>query len=301
VKHLVHQGPVLAALGRVAVSALTQKTGGSLPDLPTPLESLTVPARPPSLLRDYVRAVGGNPKGYGSTVPAHLFPQWGFPLLSNTYALLPYPLAKVLNQGCRIQVNQPLPAGEPLHLSAQLTEVREDPGKARITQRLVTGTADVPEALVCEVYATVPLPRDPSPEGGVEKRPRRAPPTVAGHLRELQRWRLPADAGWEFACLTGDVNPVHWITPYARVAGFESVILHGFATLARALEGITKTRWSGDPWRLKCVDVRFVRPLVLPAKAGLYLEPGLVEHPRRLAVGSAPGGLAYMLGTLEET
>ena len=297
-RHLIHQGPVLAALGRVAVSLVTQKPGGSLPELPTPLETVTVPPRPRKLLHDYVRAVGGNPKAYGDTVPAHLFPQWGFPLLSNTYGVLPYPLAKVLNQGCRIEVNQPLPAGEPLQLSAQLTEVREDPGKARITQKLVTGTASAPEALVCEIYATVPLPREKTPG---EKRKRRPPPTVDGDLRELQRWRLPSDAGWQFACLTGDVNPVHWITPYAKIAGFKSVILHGFATLARALEGVTKTRWSGDPWRLKCVDVRFVRPLVLPAKAGLYLEPGLVDHPRRLAVGSAPGGLAYMLGTLEET
>jgi acyl dehydratase len=110
--------------------------------------------------------------------------------------------------------------------------------------------------------------------------------------RELQYWRVGSDAGMAFAVLTGDFNPVHWMRPYARALGFKSKILHGFATLARALEGLNRALYAGAVDRIRTVDVRFTRPLCLPARVGLYLDGDT------FMVGDAPGGPAYLVGTL---
>jgi acyl dehydratase len=90
--------------------------------------------------------------------------------------------------------------------------------------------------------------------------------------------------------LTGDFNPVHWVPPYAKMAGFKSTILHGFSTLARSIETLNNHVWSGDRRRLKTVDVRFVKPLLLPNRVHVFHGPG------RFSVGDAPGGPAYLTG-----
>ena len=34
---------------------------------------------------------------------------------------------------------------------------------------------------------------------------------------EIARWKAPAGAGMDFALITGDFNPVHWVPAYARL------------------------------------------------------------------------------------
>lgn len=295
-KHILEQGPVVAAIGRTALLALAQQLdGGSrsvAPSVPGRRYDAVVPPRSDDLLRDVIRWSGGDPGAWRGHVPTYLFPQWGFPLQARTLEGVPYPLAKVLNAGCRVQINAPIPAGQPLELMAQLTDVDDDGRRAILHQRLVTGTRDVPEALVVEFQALVPLRKGTGKAKGDGKKKERA--RVPGDARELAYWRLGPRAGLEFAILTGDFNPVHWVGPWARAAGFRNTILHGFATLARAWEGMNRALWAGDVHRLKSIEVRFTRPLVLPARVGLY-----VDGRGGVFVGDAAGGPAYMTGTYE--
>ena len=287
-RHILQQGPVVAALGRSAFMALAQqvegKGGSGAPQTPGQTYTAVVAPRPSALMQDLVRWSGGDARAYRGIVPAYLFPQWGFPLISRTLDGVSYPLTRILNAGCRMEIHHQLPSDEPLHVSAQLTECDDDGRRAILHQRLVTGTPSLPEALTCDFQALVPLKRG---DGKRKERPR-----VPRDARELAFWRIGVKAGLQFAMLTGDFNPVHWVTPYARAAGFRNTILHGFATMARAIEGMNKTLWSGDVRRLRTLDVRFVRPLVLPAKVGLY-----VDGDGGVWVGDAPGGPAYMQGT----
>lgn len=299
--HIRHQGPVIAALLGVGWDALFGSRPKALPALPTDRLTATVPARPDQLVDSYLRWQGGDPKRYREHLPAHLFPQWTFPLLGQTLAEVPYPLPKVLNQGCRVTVNAPVPRGQPLQLSARLVEVREEATKARLHQQIITGTAAHPEALVCDVFAAVPLPRDPS-----EPRPKRAPRAgVPLDATELAERRFGAGAGRDFAVLTGDINPIHCLPLAARAAGFRSCILHGFATLGWAWEGLVRRRLMGDVDRVAGVDIRFVRPMPLPATARLYTWPAGPDAPAgpdgteavSIAVAEAPGGPPWMVGT----
>jgi len=328
-KHIIHQRRVLATLGKTAVSAVRQQLGGgntagALPVTPGPEHTAVVPPLPKTLIRDYVRYCGGDPGAYRHTLPAHLFPQWGFPLAARTLVGLPYPLLRVLNGGCRLEVNHPLPAGEPLNVSARLDSIDDNGRRAVLCQRVVTGTAEHPEAVVGYLYAIVPLgggrkdktdkePRKRSGKAvlhGLNVKPRSEAPgqaeaakpakketqRVPQKARELAYWRIGADAGLAFAMLTGDFNPVHWIKPYARAFGFKSTILHGFATMARAIEGLNRGLFAGRVDALSMVDVQFTRPLTLPGSVGLY-----VTEDDQVFVGDAPGGPAYLVGRFERS
>jgi acyl dehydratase len=305
-KHVLQQGPVLATLGRAAITAFRQSLDARLgraapsgmPPIPSAEIHETILPRPNDLVRDYVRNVGGDPSAYKGIVPPHLFPQWGFPLQARTLEGLPYPLVRVLNGGCRLEMNAPLPADQPLEVRARLEDVYDNGRRAVIHQRIVTGTIEVPEAVVAHLYAIVPLsppglPKTTNgkPNGAAKKDVVRVPE----HAEELQRWRIGTQAGLDFAKLTGDFNPVHWVRPYARAFGFRSTILHGFATMARAIEGLQRTMFSGSVHMLRVVDVKFTKPLVLPAKVGLYVDGD------QIFVGDAPGGPAYLAGTFTRT
>ena len=205
-KHLFNQGPVIAALGRVAWEAAHQKKGASGPAPATPGPALTqiVPPRPPDLVRAYLRAVGGDPRAYRGQVPGHLFPQWGFPLLARTLEGIPYPMAKVLNGGCRIDFNEPLPAGVPLKLRACLDHVDDNGKRAVLRQKLITGTAERPEAIVAYEYAIVPLGggKEKGSNGKPQPKKKKEKARVPEDVRELARWRIGPKAGLDFAQLT---------------------------------------------------------------------------------------------------
>jgi acyl dehydratase len=296
-KFILDQGPVLATLGNAAVTAFRQRKGGDhgsseVMELPGPEVSAILPPRSPELIRAYVRHVGGSPSSYKKIVPAHLFPQWGFPLQAQTLQGVPYPLIKVLNGGCRLTINQQLPQGEAMQVRARLESIDDNGRRAVLHQRIVTGTKSAPDALVADLFAIVPLPkRDGAPRDKSAKK--KAPVRVPHVVDELARWRIREDAGLDFAKLTGDFNPIHWIKPYARAFGHRSTILHGFSTMARVIEGLNKHLYSGNIDAIRSIDVQFKKPLVLPARVGLYVDGPEVY------LGSAPGGPAFLAGRFE--
>ena len=106
------------------------------------------------------------------------------------------------------------------------------------------------------------------------------------------RWwcRSAADGGSEHPA-PAEVRLAGRLPPAARANGFRNVINHGFSTMARAVEGLNRSVFSGDVSRLEAIDVKFTKPLVLPAEVGLYIDDD------RLFVGDAPGGPAYLVGT----
>src|ERR1700761_7942879 len=144
---------MIRALGGMARAALSRPRRGPVPQTPRPPSEAEAPHAPRSdaLVRDYLRHVAGDPTLYRGTVPPHLFPQWGFPLALRTLAGLPYPYARAVNAGCRIDVRAPLPAGEPLQGRARLASIDDDGRRAFLKQTLVTGTRRVPDAMTAEL------------------------------------------------------------------------------------------------------------------------------------------------------
>jgi len=280
--HLRHQGANLATMGRVAIGALGRRPRAT-PPTPGPEFSATVPPLPQRLRDDFVRWCGGDPAAFGAKVPPWMFPQWGLPHLARTLDAIPWKVQRVVNQGCRVEIRGPLPADAPLQVTAQLVGIEETERRARLHQRLTTGPASQPDAVVADVFAVVPLARGP-------KGAKREPPTVPDDHTRLAPIAAHAGDGWRFALLTGDFNPIHWIGLAGKAAGFGGVILHGFGILARVAQAL-----NDDSAPLSSLDVRFVRPLRLPADVSLFTrdDDGAIS----LAVGEAPGATARMLGT----
>ena len=291
-RHVLRQGAVVRALIRAGFAALDKNRPKEM-SVPGPVATDEVPPRAEELVRDYVKHCGGDPAWYRGTVPAHLFPQWGFPILGTRLRDAPYDLSKALNGGCRMEMHAPIPAGEPLQLEACLEDIDDNGRRAVLKNRLTTGTASAPGALVATTYAVVPLKRKDRADAGNEA-PKKEKPTVPADAVELARFALTPAHAVDFAILTGDFNPIHWLRPFARMAGFANTILHGFGTLAYAIEALNGSRFANDPTRLTSIDVKFTKPLVLPASVGLYLGAGDQDH--HLFVGTAPDGPAYLTG-----
>ena len=289
--HIRHQGPTLMTIGRAALSMLRPKDGtGPLPETPGPVHETLLSPRPGALVRDNIRWFGGDERAYRGTLPPWFFPQWALAMMGDALADIPFPIASVLNQGCAVQAHQPLPDDQPLVARAWLAGIEEQETKWRIHQRLTTGTVEEPEMLGADIFAVV------KKKGGGKKGPRRGPPTVPSTATEIGARRLGARAGLDYALLGGDFNPIHWIGPYARMAGFKSTPLHGFATLGLAIEALNSARFAGNPHRLSTLDVRFTRPVLLPTTLRFFTNPG-DDGSLEFAAGTAPGGPAYMLGT----
>jgi len=288
--------------------------------LPGPWVEQELPPRNDDLVRAYVRHVGGEPSLYRARLPPHFVPQWGFELVERVLAQAGHPLTRVINAGFRMESHEPLASGETLFVKARLESVDDDGRRVKMVARLVTGTRQAPEALTAEWRTYVPLARKEDGEkngnqhppppgegrgGGAEAKSRsdgRAASSVPMSAREIAYFRLKKDAGLDFAKLTGDVNPIHWVPVLARAAGFRSCILHGFSTFARAYEAIVRNVYAGDVDAVRAMEGRFTRPLVLPAQVGVYVvaPAGLAgAGGGQVYVGDAPGGGAYLEGQFE--
>jgi hypothetical protein len=194
VRHVLEQGPMLRALGAVAVATLLPEKSAKKPTCPTPWIEREVPAPSPALVREFVRNVGGEPSSYRDELPFHLFPQWGLPLASRAVSEASYPMARVMNAGCAAEIHHPLPLGEPLIVKARLESIDDDGSRAILTQRIVTGTRSIPGALVATLRAFVPLaPRSNGSKDKSAKSGKRAggtPTLVPPHAREIAFMRL---------------------------------------------------------------------------------------------------------------
>ena len=277
---ITHQKQTIASIFRLALSS-----GGSSapPDIFERQETLVLPPRPNGLIDAYLHHLGVDPHLYEHTVPAHLFAQWSFAPMVRAIQGAPYKLRRALNGGCRLEINAMIPRDEPLKLQSRLLDIDDNGRRALLRIEITTGTDSVPDALRAEPYLIIPLPNK-------EKRERERP-TVEPGAELLEHWQIPAHAGREFAVLTGDINPIHSLLPFARLAGFKGCILHGFSSLARATESIIRHRAGGDPSALGMIEAKFTKAIVLPNKIGIFAKEN-----GEFSVGHKPGEPAYVTG-----
>jgi acyl dehydratase len=94
-------------------------------------------------------------------------------------------------------------------------------------------------------------------------------PIVGEDVPASAEWRLDGGLGRRYAAVSGDRNPIHMHSLTAKPLGFPAAIAHGMWTKARAL-GALEPRLP-DAF---VVDVRFRRPILLPAKVEFATSVG---------------------------
>jgi acyl dehydratase len=263
-RHLVEQRQMLRSLGNVAVDSVIERLRPPRrTSLTLPGPELVMQVAPPSsaLIEAFLDHVGSDPAAEATRVPPHLFPQWGLAAALRALRGCGFPLAQMLNGGCRLQSNASLRRDQSLTVRARLESVSESDRHSVLCQRVVTEQPGAAEALVAEVYGIVRRP-------GAARSSAKSATALPPGAQKLDEWALGRDAGLSFALLTGDLNPLHWLRPYARAMGFRSTILHGFAAMARTHAALERRL---APRRLRLLDVRFRKPMLLPARLSLYV------------------------------
>ena len=97
------------------------------------------------------------------------------------------------------------------------------------------------------------------PKAAPQKQPKLDPPNAVLHITAGQIRR--------YASVGGDHNPIHTNGVAAKLFGFPTVIAHGMYSAAAVLANI-----EGQLPDAVKYSVRFGKPVVLPARAGLYVD-----------------------------
>ncbi|MGN6255435.1 MAG: MaoC family dehydratase [Solirubrobacterales bacterium] len=98
-------------------------------------------------------------------------------------------------------------------------------------------------------------------KGGEKAKQEKGFEPLAADAPASSEWRLDGGLGRRYAGVSGDRNPIHMHSLTAKPLGFPGAIAHGMWTKARALaqlEGRLPESFE--------VDVRFRRPVLLPAR-----------------------------------
>ncbi|HEX4223142.1 MAG TPA: MaoC/PaaZ C-terminal domain-containing protein, partial [Pseudonocardiaceae bacterium] len=185
-----------------------------------------------------------------------------FPLQAKlmTDPAFPFPMIGLVHVANRIRQSRPLRADESLVLRVHAEGLRPH---ERGTQFDMVSEALADGAVVWSDVSTY-LRRGGS--GGPSERGSAGGTEPIGGEASA-RWRLGGDTGRRYAEVSGDHNPIHLYPLTARLFGFKRAIAHGMWSKARCL-AFFESRLP-DAFT---VDVRFKRPILLPAKVALYSE-----------------------------
>lgn len=131
----------------------------------------------------------------------------------------PVPIWRVLQIRNHVLQHRPIPLGAHLDFSSRIVAHRVlDKGLEVDVHTRVTFARDVPWECLNTFYARGSF----------------GPPTEASLFAESPaieseretRWRMPTGGRWRFGELTGDYNPLHFWTRYARRQGFPGAFIH---------------------------------------------------------------------------
>ena len=121
------------------------------------------------------------------------------------------------------------------------------------------------------------------PKPPPEKQPKLPPPNAVLRITPGQIRR--------YAAVGGDHNPIHTNPIGAKLFGFPTVIAHGMYSAAAVLGNI-----EGQLPESVSYSVRFGKPVVLPATAGLYVDR--VQDGWDLVVRNISKGYPHLTGTI---
>lgn len=79
--------------------------------------------------------------------------------------------------------------------------------------------------------------------------------------KELTAYQVNQMKAWQYAMVSGDVNPIHLGKPFAKVLGLKNSIIHGMYHVHCLLSTVTQDKKS-----FKNIDVQFKKPCLIPAK-----------------------------------
>jgi acyl dehydratase len=227
--------------------------GGEIPDLDLTLAGARAE---PDAVAAYAKVCGFSLRDHLPPTYPHVL---AFPLHMAVMADGSFPFGAVglVHIENRIVQHRRIGIGEELTLRVRPTKLQPHPRGRTFT---LVSEARVGSQKVWEGVSTM-LRRG---GGSGESTPRpehKEPANEADDFVASSEWRLGGDLGRRYAAVSGDRNPIHMHSLTAKPLGFPGAIAHGMWTKARCLAALESR--LPDAF---AVDVRFRRPIVLPAK-----------------------------------
>jgi len=217
-------------------------------------QSMLVPTPDDALVSAYAEWSGASAR-YPDHIPPHMFCQWGMPLALSVVEQSRYDVTGIINQGLSMRIHGELPRGCDLLAQAELVSMEERSGRANLSVRVTTGTMNRPNLVETVLHTMFML----APVSGRQAMSRnfRAAPGVS--WEGAGSWQACPDDGLNFALLTGDFNPIHWVESAGKKSPFGSTVLQGMGAFARSFECLRERQ------RIRDIEVQFQRPVLLPS------------------------------------
>jgi acyl dehydratase len=233
--------------------------GGEIPDLLLELDGVVAD---PAAVAAYAKVCGFALRDHLPPTYPHVL---AFPLHMALMSdgAFPFGAVGLVHIANRITQHRRLGTGEELALRVEATKIAPHPkGRAFdvVTEVRVGGQ------IAWESTSTF-LRRGKGDPGAASGE---AFPIVGDDIPASAEWRLPGDLGRRYAAVSGDRNPIHMHSLTAKPLGFPAAIAHGMWTKARALAALESR--LADAFS---ADVRFRRPILLPAKVEFATEEPL--------------------------
>jgi hypothetical protein len=210
----------------------------------------------------------------------------GFPLQAKlmTDPDFPFPMIGLVHLANRISQTRPISAEEKLVLRVHAEGLRPHERGSQfdmVSEALADG-----EVVWTDVSTYL---RRGGSSGASERGGTKTEEPIGG--APAARWRLGGDTGRRYAEVSGDHNPIHLYPVTARLFGFRRAIAHGMWSKARCLaffEGRLPSAYT--------VEVRFKRPILLPAKVALHAER--TSGGFRFALRNSKSGSPHLEGVI---
>ncbi|MGE2833205.1 MaoC/PaaZ C-terminal domain-containing protein [Mycobacterium sp. SMC-4] len=248
-----------------ALRNLALAAAGALPFVPRsdtlPNRSLTVDELriDPATVAEYCHVTGLR---FGDTVPVTYPFALTFPTLMALITSFDFPFAAMgsVHLENHITAHRPIAVSDVVSATVRAENLREHRRGLLVD---VLTDVKVGNDLAWQQVATflhqqrTSLSDEPKPPP--QKQPKLGPPNAVLHVTPGQIRR--------YASVGGDHNPIHTNALAAKLFGFPTVIAHGMFSAAAVLGNV-----EGQLPDAVKYSVRFAKPVILPARAGLYVD-----------------------------
>lgn len=252
---LKHQKPMLRTIGKIILRSF-KKTSYQLPLIKKISHEFTLmPAL--DVINQYHKWLNCTAK-YQSTIAPHLYPQWAIPELFKLGDQFGLPFHKILNQGCSLKINAPLPREVNLMGRVQIIDIKNYDNKIRMHQKIYTGPKENPIAVEADIFAVILKNNKKSFHSKKDH------PTLDLHeYQELSKLYISKKDAKIYGLISGDVNPIHMSEQMAKMFGLKSSLMHGFGLYALLFEELERHGYIVHELDLKFLNPVYLNNLIL--------------------------------------
>ncbi|MCV7153391.1 MaoC/PaaZ C-terminal domain-containing protein [Mycolicibacterium pyrenivorans] len=247
----------LKNLLRAAAGALPiVRRGDTLPDRALRVDELSID---PANVAAYAHVTGLR---FGDTVPLTYPFALTFPTVMNLVTGFDFPFAAMGSVHLENHITQyrPISVTDTVAVAVHAENLREH--RKGLLVDIVTDVNIGNDTAWHQVTTFLHQQRtslSDEPKPPPQKQPKLGPPNAVLHVTAGQIRH--------YASIGGDHNPIHTNAIAAKLFGFPTVIAHGMYSAAAVLANI-----EGQLPDAVKYSVRFAKPVVLPARAGLYVD-----------------------------